>query len=390
MRCIFSPSAGAGTSEDAIIYASATAKGLSTNSTQAEFKITDHRQTIFSQYAYLKHANDYAYIVSENTTPTDRNVLARLYVGGGGSGGDTRTVDSISPITLSPADIGPDVTKYPNIYYSDETNDNSIPVSIDSTAVYRKGQEDGAGLSIEQVHKETISDNNATILVQPTYSKGYDVMASAQIKVEVPPVYRIAQNLTQTITLQSSHHATEIISNNEVSYDIGPTSNNFSVTIDASNVWNAGVAEGARSVGYTPVDVWEPGTENKFSQINVPTGTTTVNAVSGSGALYQVNSNGSLYLSGTTIARAYQGYLYYNDGSGFQRVPNTGNGSWFYVDGNVSQVLRSSSLKVALASTTQYTVATGTRSAYITSINGTISFWTAPHKVSNKYYIRST
>lgn len=246
--CEFKPSAGEGTSASVTITAEPTKVSLASATSTGEIVLKDGSNQFATKNLYLRsrtlNGQNYVVLTDTSSIVSVGNVLAKYSASGGGTG-ETRSVYNISDIVLSPEDIGPSVVKYPTLYYDDETDDNTIPIYIDASAVYRRGQQDGAGISILDNYSTTIDSNNTTVTLLPSEKGDYNVMASASVRVSVPPVYRIAQNLAQTIVLPATHTGIATINNNQVKYDLGPDTGNFPVVIDASAVFNAGVSEGA-------------------------------------------------------------------------------------------------------------------------------------------------
>ena len=327
--------------------------------------------------------------------------IARCSVSGGGGGESGAEVYSIvqnGTITYS-SDY---LTAFVPVAAKDENGTTLLVSSIAADITdswqngYTEGLTDGSGMEVQDtkdIRSNPITSNNSDIRIDPDGS----ALAMGHV--------RLAVNVPQEITDVALYRSNDSVStyNTWSGYTIDQLTTKYAqlsiaqangtnayVKIDASEVYERGVAAGADTAGYrlTPVEL--AGTPNYFRSINVPTGTTTVNAVTGSGALYQVNSNGSLYLCSVEVSRTVQGYLYQNNGSGFERVPGTGNGSWFYVDGNVTRLMKASNLKVAAASTTQYTVATGSRQAYVTDSSGSIVFYTQGRTVTDTYYIKTS
>jgi len=385
MSCTFSPSAGTGTSASVLIKTSPTIRGLSTSSTTASFNILDGSQDLFIQNAYLMHENDYAYIVSTNSSPSNSNVMARLYVGGGGTPGENRSVSSLGSIILGENDIGT-TTQQTLVTYSDNTTDTK-PIQIDASAVYLAGQASGSGLVIEQ-NKDygTVTSNQTSYTISPT--SGFGVMRSATFYVDVPPVNRTATGLQDIIRLPATHTGTAVVQNNTVIYNSGDPTNNFPVLIDASLVYQAGVNYGSQASGYQLTDVRVEGTPNYFRQVAVPVSTSTVKGIPNSTtALYKVDSSGSIYLRGTAVSQTFFGTLY---SLGPGNTPHSeGTGSWFLVSNtNLDSLYRSSSLKLSLVTST-YTVTESTRTGYLPDSSGNITWYTPGRTVSDTYYVRT-
>lgn len=385
MTCTFSPSAGTGTSASVLIKTSPTIRGLSTSSTTASFNILDGSQELFIQNAYLIHENDYAYIVSTNSSPSNSNVMARLYVGGGGTPGENRSVSSLGSIILGENDIGT-TTQQTLVTYSDNTTDTK-PIQIDASAVYLAGQASGSGLVIEQ-NKDygTVTSNQTSYTISPT--SGFGVMRSATFYVDVPPVNRTATGLQDIIRLPATHTGTAVVQNNTVIYNSGDPTNNFPVLIDASLVYQAGVNYGSQASGYQLTDVRVEGTPNYFRQVAVPVSTSTVKGIPNSTtALYKVDSSGSIYLRGTAVSQTFFGTLY---SLGPGNTPHSeGTGSWFLVSNtNLDSLYRSSSLKLSLVTST-YTVTESTRTGYLPDSSGNITWYTPGRTVSDTYYVRT-
>jgi hypothetical protein len=385
MSCTFSPSAGTGTTSSVLVNVLPTIRGLTTSSTTASFSIRDGSQGLFSQNAYLMHENDYAYIVSTNSSPSASNVMARLYVGGGGTPGENRSVSSLGNITLGQNDIGT-TTQHTLVTYTDQSTD-TMPIQVDASAVYLAGQASGSSLSIEP-NKDygVVTSNQTSYTITP--SSGFGVMRSATFYVDVPPVDRIATGLQDIIRLPSTHTGTAVVSGNTVVYNSGSPTSNFSVIIDASLVYQAGVNYGSQSSGYQLTSVRVEGTPNYFRTVSVPVSTTTVKGIPNSTtALYKVDSSGSVYLRGTSVARTYYGTLY-SLGQGNTPI-SEGRGSWFLVSNtDLDYLYRTSTLRLSLVTST-YTVTESTRTGYLPDSSGSVTWYTPGRTVSDTYYIRT-
>lgn len=386
-QCTFSPSAGSGASQTVIITPEAVGNSSSATGTLRIYDKTDSTNPILISSHQLQLQKILGYVNLAWNNGASYQIMARVAVD---STAVDRYVSSLGSITLTSADIGTS-TKYPLITYTDASTDQTKGVTIDASAVYSAGLAAGSGLSIEANRNYGEVTANNTYVIEP--SSGYGVMANATITVNVDQTVSSAIINREDDSIGSSWSRTLGTGTLTKKYGqiriAGPAQNEYYI-IDASEVYTRGLADGADTAGYQLTTVELAGSPNYFRSISVPTGTTSVNAVSGSGALYQVNSNGTLYVDSVEVSRVYYGYLYKNEGSSFERVPNTGNGSWFYVEGNVASVMRKSAIKVARAETTAYTVATGTRTAYVLDSSGTIEWYTKGRTVSDTYYIQTT
>lgn len=399
--CEFRPSAGTGSSASVTITAEATkvAPASATETGEIVLKDGDNQITTKNLYLRPRTLDGQSYIVLTDTSSivSMGNILAKYSASGGGSESSVYAIVQNGTITYS-SDYQ---TAFVPVAAKDENGTTLLSSSIAADISdawqngYTEGLTDGSGMEVQDtkdIRSNPITSNNSDIRIDPDGSAL--AMGHVRLAVNVP------QEITDVALFRSndsvytyntwSGYTIDQLTTKYAQLSIAQANGtNAYVKIDASEVYERGVAAGADTAGYRLTTVELAGTPNYFRSINVPTGTTTVNAVTGSGALYQVNSNGSLYLCSVEVSRTVQGYLYQNNGSGFERVPGTGNGSWFYVDGNVTRLMRASNLKVAAASTTQYTVATGSRQAYVTDSSGTIELYTKGATVSDTYYIKT-
>lgn len=248
-RTTFKPSAGTGSSITIDIDWINQYPGISsaTSTASITLKDTENDKLIYPDKVlklYLQRNGEYVYLngMGSNYIPRDNNVLAKIKVSDEPIE-SPRNVESLSPIKLNASEIATS-TRYPTITYDDDTTADNIPLQIDASDVYDKGVADGSRLQIEQLRvvDQPLTQNNRTYTLYPSPQK--NVMAGIQFSVNVPPVYRTAQSLSQTIVLPATHR-NGTITGNYVEYDEGPDTGNFPVVIDARNVYQAGVSEGA-------------------------------------------------------------------------------------------------------------------------------------------------
>ena len=400
--CEFKPSAGEGTSASVTITAEPTKVSLASATSTGEIVLKDGSNQFATKNLYLRqrtlNGQNYVVLTDTSSIVSVGNVLAKYSASGGGGTGETRSVYNISDIVLNPADIGPSVVKYPTLYYDDETDDNTIPIYIDASAVYRRGQQDGAGISILDTYTTTIDSNNTTITLLPSEKGDYNVMASARVTVEVP-VHEGVQGATLLASTDSDtawggwqlNDYTQLGKKYGFIKITGKDQSTYSYGIDATDLWDSGVAEGAKAAGYQLTTVKVAESPVKYRAINVPTGTATVKGVTDvTAALYVRDNNGSVHLRGSAVSR-YENKsmtLYYMDQSGTARP--AGTGSWFFVsDKNVTELYRSGlGLSLVSNATNTFTVATGSRSAFVEDSTGAYTFYSG-RDVSNTYFIRS-
>jgi hypothetical protein len=223
-------------------------------------------------------------------------------------------------------------------------------------------------------------------------------MASARVTVEVP-VHEGVQGATLLASTDSDtawggwqlNDYTQLSKKYGFIKITGKDQSTYSYGIDATDLWDSGVAEGAKAAGYQLTTVKVAESPVKYRAINVPTGTATVKGVTDvTAALYVRDNNGSVHLRGSAVSR-YENKsmtLYYMDQSGTARP--AGTGSWFFVsDKNVTELYRSGlGLSLVSNATNTFTVATGSRSAYVEDSTGAYTFYSG-RDVSNTYFIRS-
>lgn len=400
--CEFKPSAGDGTSASVTITAEPTKVSLENATSTGEIVLKDGSNQFATKNLYLRqrtlNGQNYVVLTDTSSIVSVGNVLAKYSASGGGGTGETRSVYNISDVVLSPADIGPSVVKYPTLYYDDETDDNTIPIYIDASAVYRRGQQDGAGISILDTYTTKIDSNNTTVTLLPSEKGDYNVMASARVTVEVS-VHEGVQGATLLASTDSDtawggwqlNDYTQLGKKYGFIKITGKDQSTYSYGIDATDLWDSGVAEGAKAAGYQLTTVKVAESPVKYRAINVPTGTATVKGVTDvTAALYVRDNNGSVHLRGSAVSR-YENKsmtLYYMDQSGTARP--AGTGSWFFVsDKNVTELYRSGlGLSLVSNATNTFTVATGSRSAYVEDSTGAYTFYSG-RDVSNTYFIRS-
>lgn len=244
--CTFRPSIGTGETASVLLRSVPQTKSKDNATATANVSITDYGQGIFSVVSYLvKGTNDYAgyvYLTTSQGSVTDSNILAKIPVDGV-PGADSRYISTLSPIKLTSSDISTS-TKETTATFDIGDPQTNVPISIDASDVYTKGLTDGSRLNIEELRTITQPlTQNTSYTFKPSDYK--DVMRAIKFSVNVPPVYRRAESLAQTIVLPSNHTGIKTVTGNTVEYDEGPDTGNFSVVIDASNVWQAGFNEGA-------------------------------------------------------------------------------------------------------------------------------------------------
>lgn len=254
--CEFKPSAGEGTSASVTITAEPTKVSLASATSTGEIVLKDGSNQFATKNLYLRsrtlNGQNYVVLTDTSSIVSVGNVLAKYSASGGGGTGETRSVYNISDIVLSPADIGPSVTKYPTLYYDDETDDNTIPIYIDASAVYRRGQQDGAGITILDTYTTTIDSNNTTVTLLPSEKGDYNVMASARVTVNVP-VHEGVQGATLLASTDSDttwggwqlDDYTQLGKKYGFIKITGKDGSTYSYGIDANDVYDAGVSEGA-------------------------------------------------------------------------------------------------------------------------------------------------
>lgn len=402
--CEFRPSAGNGSSASVTITAEATKVAPASATETGEIVLKDGDNQITTKNLYLRprtlDGQSYVVLTDSSSIVSMGNILAKYSASGGGSESSVYAIVQNGSITYS-SDYQ---TAFVPVAAKDENGTTLLSSSIAADITdawengYTEGLTAGSGMEVQDtkdIRSNPITSNNSDIRIDPDGS----ALAMGHV--------RLAVNVPQEITDAALYRSNDSVStyNTWSGYTIDQLTTKYAqlriaqangtnayVKIDASEVYERGVAAGADTAGYRLTTVELAGTPNYFRSINVPTGTTTVNAVTGSGALYQVDSSGSLYVTANTIQRKRYGYLYeWNDSTNqYEKVRDTGLGSWFYVSGNVTELLTKSNLKVSLASTTQYTVATGSRQAYVTDSSGTIVLYTKGSTVSDTYYIKTS
>ena len=242
----------------------------------------------------------------------NKTELARISVNGTAGGESTVSLlKSIGDITLTEADVGTSV-KYPLLTYQDGTklNDgvNQIPVTVDASAVYLKGQSDGSNVQIEQVRSYgTAATNHKLYTIQP--SGNNSVMASAEIYVDVPDGVKSVSKLASALEASTYNGWTAELGALSMSYPYaycyatGENGKRYNFKIDASEVFNSGMAAGSgvqieTSKNYgtvsssglytiTPSQGYGAMQEAKI-YVNAPRlyGTYNAGALSGSGTIY--------------------------------------------------------------------------------------------------------
>lgn len=396
--CFFMPSKGTGQGSSVSITADVTSyQTVYEAGSTANVKIKDRDEVLQEKTFWLRKIStaDKSYVVLTNTMSlVPRDYMAKYEIeDGGGEQTEQYTVTSIDPITLTASDISSSVTKYPVLRYNDpsQSTDNTVPLQIDASAVYSKGLTDGSRLNIEKLRTITQPlTQNTTYTFKP--SDYNDVMRAITFDVEVPigidsaSILRVNDN---SGTYSGWDGKAEELSHKYCQIEVVPNSGeNYYLKIDASKLYDKGVAYGASSAGYQLTTVTLQGTKNTFRQINVPTGTDTVRAVSGAGTIYRVDSNGSVYLRGGGVSKAGEGKIFYRNTNGAYVF--LGEGKCFITDENVTTLYKSSTTRLAPVAASTYTVATGSKSAYVTDSKGTIEFYTKGRTVSDTYYIKTT
>lgn len=283
--CFFMPSKGTGQGSSVSITADVTSyQTVYEAGSTANVKIKDRDVILQEKTFWLRKIStaDKSYVVLTNTMSlVPRDYMAKYEIeDGGGEQTEQYTVTSIDPITLTASDISSSVTKYPVLRYNDpsQSTDNTVPLQINASAVYTKGLTDGSRLNIEELRTITQPlTQNTSYTFKPSDYK--DVMRAIKFSVNVPPVYRRAESLANTIVLPASHKGTAVITGNQVEYDMGSDTGDFSVVIDASNVYEQGRSDGSgleiqqdRSVTYTSNGertVYPTGTYGALSKVKV-------------------------------------------------------------------------------------------------------------------------
>lgn len=244
--CLFSPSGGSGESASVTINVRGTVKSDSEATTRCSIGAYDGDQYIANSSDILTLArgtstyNNYIYLC-RGYQFSSASILAKIAYNGE-PGSESRVVTFLSPIKLTASDISTS-TQLTNATFDENDPQYEIPISIDASDVYDKGVADGSRLQIEQLRiVDQPLTQNRTYTLYPSAQK--NVMAGIQFTVNVPPVYRTAQSLSQTIVLPATHR-NGTITGNYVEYDEGPDTGNFPVVIDARNVYQAGVSAGS-------------------------------------------------------------------------------------------------------------------------------------------------
>lgn len=245
--CLFSPSGGSGESASVTINVRGTVKSDSEATTRCSIGAYDGDQYIANSSDILTLArgtstyNNYIYLC-RGYQFSSASILAKIAYNGE-PGSESRVVTFLSPIKLTPSDISTS-TQLTNATFDENDPQYEIPISIDASDVYDQGVADGARIQIEQLRvvSQPLTQNR-TYTLYPSDHK--NVMAGIRFSVDVPPVYRRAEGLAETITLPASHKGTATITGNQVEYNEGPDTGNFPVVIDASNVYLAGVQDGS-------------------------------------------------------------------------------------------------------------------------------------------------
>lgn len=251
--CTFTPSAGSGQSQEVLLNYAPVKPGFSSANGEATINILDDNTSVNLPIRLVLARRqfglyNYACLFKNGDTLTQGNVLAKFQLDGSAVISDVASILQNGRITYQDADKK--IADIPVTAYDGEDNALlSTTITADVTdswnAGFESGYTEGAGISILDEYSTTISSNNTTVMLLPSDKGNYNVMSSAKVKVEVPPVYRIAQRVASTIVLPNTHKATETIFGNHVMYDVGPNSDNFNVTIDASAVYAQGVTDGA-------------------------------------------------------------------------------------------------------------------------------------------------
>lgn len=251
-RCNFTPSAGNGQSQEVSLSYSLVKPGFYSTSDETTINILDGSSSVglplnlvICRLRYDTY--NYACLYKDGDALNKSNILAKFRIDGSDVISDVASILQNGKITYEDADKK--IADIPvTAYDADDNALMSTTVTADMSdtwdAGYEAGYTQGTGVTILDQYSTTIDSNNTTITLLPSDKGNYNVMASAKVNVQVPTVYRIAQNLAQTIVLPASHKGTAAITNNQVEYDIGPDTGNFSVVIDASKVWQAGFDEG--------------------------------------------------------------------------------------------------------------------------------------------------
>ena len=297
------------------------------------------------------------------------------------SGGTQRSVSSLSQVSLS----------------SNHTSSTAYPVTV----TYDDGTTGASTITVStanyvQTNKTITYTANGTYTLSPT--SPYGAMSSASITVNVPggtSQQRTAIGLADTIVLPASHTGTATISGNYVEYDDDTETGNFPVRINASAVYQAGVAYGQDTSGYHLATVTLQGRETKFKgQYLYKKLQTTVNdRGSSAGTAYVPDNNGSYKLQGTQVGRSYYGTLYQLDD--YDRPVSVGSGSWFLVSGSVGALFKGDGTSLKTESLYygnggSYNVCGDYQYCYVIDADGTVSYYSAGQTVSDTYYIRST